>query len=364
MLLALSPERHFDEQESALLANHIEPYFTRLASYWEKGQYVDLVENYQALPQIFALDIRLCVYYLYAMWASKPETGLASCINALHCLLKHPQLPWRFCIHETQPDAAQSQSANALQNSLHLLFRKILHRMARQDAASSDLATNVSTPTGAVSAVDRANLGHTTEALARLTDLLTLRYPQLNAAFFGLVAQVSDYCRESEQRARTHDEAIEPQTGNGEYLDPAVEPLTPPGPPSTATEVSLTPTASAPLQQLLQHMHLFEQLCRQDDRLKAAVLLSELQARFERFDPLLYFPELFTDFIAQRATHAHRLEPYFSDRDSFQWQVLKDCLYVNPSAYLELRFSPPEPANTSHVGSASETAHALGHMNN
>lgn len=101
------------------------------------------------------------------------------------------------------------------------------------------------------------------------------------------------------------------------HLSPVGSPARPSpffaGGPETAASVSAPgeespPVAGGPeLKGLLRRLALLEVLCRRGQFRAAAVLLSDIQRKLSEFDPVRYFPSLFSDYLRALVTHGDAL---------------------------------------------------------
>jgi hypothetical protein len=78
--------------------------------------------------------------------------------------------------------------------------------------------------------------------------------------------------------------------------------------PATAvSEPSLDVLAGPELRALLRRLALLDLLCRRGRFRAAALLLSDVQAKLREFDPVRYFPSLFSDYLRALVTHGDAL---------------------------------------------------------
>jgi hypothetical protein len=94
-------------------------------------------------------------------------------------------------------------------------------------------------------------------------------------------------------------------------------------------------TPSYPLQMLFKRIQLLHKLVEKQQDLKAAIVLNDIQAELENFNPLVYLPEYFISFAALRASNVSNLEPYFCEQESYQWQSLQQYYKTDMQAFLD-----------------------------
>lgn len=82
---------------------------------------------------------------------------------------------------------------------------------------------------------------------------------------------------------------------------------TAPAAPSDSSQPLPVVVASPELRALLRKLALLEALCAQKRFRAAALLLSNVQAQLGSFDPLRYFPALFSGYLRALVTHGDAL---------------------------------------------------------
>lgn len=78
-------------------------------------------------------------------------------------------------------------------------------------------------------------------------------------------------------------------------------------PPTAAGETSPVVVAGPELRALLRRLDLLDVLCRRGRFRAAALLLSDVQQKLGEFDPLRYFPSLFSDYLRALVLHGDAL---------------------------------------------------------
>ncbi len=88
---------------------------------------------------------------------------------------------------------------------------------------------------------------------------------------------------------------------------------------------------------LLHRLHAFEELLQAGEYMKAAVLASDIQAAIASFDPVRYFPTLFSGFLAAFSNHMRPLETCLKESGSVQFKVLQKLYQVSPEEFVRKR---------------------------
>lgn len=90
-------------------------------------------------------------------------------------------------------------------------------------------------------------------------------------------------------------------------------------------------------QSLLLRLRSFESLLASGDYMKAAVLAHDIQQAIATFDPVRYFPSVFSGFLAAFSTHMHPLEACLKESGSVQFKVLQKLFQVAPDEFMRRR---------------------------
>ena len=94
---------------------------------------------------------------------------------------------------------------------------------------------------------------------------------------------------------------------------------------------------SAEWQTLLQRLRGFETLLENGDYMRAAVLAQDIQNAIATFDPVRYFPTLFSGYLAAFSEHMQPLETCLRESNSVQFKVLQKLFQVSPEQFLRRR---------------------------
>ncbi|MBS0647901.1 MAG: hypothetical protein JSS10_01595 [Verrucomicrobia bacterium] len=114
------------------------------------------------------------------------------------------------------------------------------------------------------------------------------------------------------------------------------EPASPKSPPvkpsekTPAKEISLQKilVASEPMMVLFKKIQVFEALIEKQDFEKAALVSDDISATIKNFDPVVFFPKLFSRYFALTATHSETLSDECNNKASLKWESLSR-LYQN-----------------------------------
>lgn len=306
--------------------------FNSMASHWQQGNYLQILEQADNLPLYCLCDIRICVYCLYSFWVSEKNHSFARVIIILTNILKHVQQPWLLT-----NDHKQLKNSKILMNSIGLFLRKSLVNITaasnHYDYSKEDIEHTCQALDDfkEVAGAGKCDVGQENDNSLR--ELMKHFYAIKDDNDKNIIevesVQVIDVLEKPQREMKTETETeIEKKSSNEALIDPA---LTNP---------------SYALQLLLRRMLVLQTLIEKQENLKAAIVLADIQSELDNFNPLIYFPEYFANFAGLRARHGGKLEPYFSQHKSYQWQVLNEYYRADMSAFVAMK-------ETEHASSGS-----------
>ena len=89
------------------------------------------------------------------------------------------------------------------------------------------------------------------------------------------------------------------------------------------------------LEKLTQKLHLFEALIKENKFKKASLVASDIQQIIENFDPILFFPELFSSYLSILAKHIDTLTMEWDQKESPQWNALNQLYQTDIEAFVK-----------------------------
>lgn len=305
--------------------NKTDDCFSVMSSYWQKGDYHDIVTLADIQPIHCLCDIRIAIYYLYSLWLTEADITTETILSVLISLLNHHQKPWKAMLINKKDDAVNK----ILENGISILVRKIVDHL-RNPSCNNNASTE--------------NPDEVLHILVKLTQALPNQLTSPNSKSQNSLTAAKDYyfnLAKNQGTPKQHSVVEGAQTEQQPTNDSSVR--------SAKTTISHTQIErslfqpSDALQNLYQRMLLLQALLQKHQLFKAAVVLTDIQEELDNFNPLLYFPEYFSAFASARAQSAAQLEPYFSMHESFQWQALNECYKTDMEAFLKLPETPHSP---------------------
>ncbi len=289
--------------------------FYAMSSYWQKGDYLDILTLADTQPTYSLCDIRIAVYYLYSLWVIQVDINTEYILSILLTLLSHHQQPWKAMLVNNKGSVDK-----ILANGVSILLRKIVDHLNNPTCKNN---ANAEDPEQVL-----PTLAKLAETLQQLSTDKRLHSSLLSAKDYYLNLAKEQHSAGHNTRVNESLDKLEASAKNSiSATDLAISP--------SASEPNLFKSSSA-LQNLFARMQLLETLLQKQQFLKAAVVLTDIQHELDNFKPLLYFPEYFSPFACTRAQSAAQLEPYFNLQESFQWQALNECYKTDMQAFLQL----------------------------
>jgi hypothetical protein len=297
----------------------IDDCFGTMATLWQQGNYAHIVKECDALPLYCLCDIRICVYYLYSLWRTQKNNPFSQSLIILTKVIKYQHQTY-IAERDTKNCLTQSK---VLSNSVGLFFRKTLKLLE-----SSSVRINP----------DDEDIAQVLSALADLQQLLQAENIFLDEDVDASRITITKYFSNIQDqlgKVLTDNSSMSNAESDSSDIEDEQAP-----PPSTrhARECqqlielpSLNP--SYPLQCLFKKIRALETLIENQQDLKAAIVLADIQTELDNFNPLVYLPEYFGGFAGLRAKYAGQLEPYFSHHKTYQWQVLHDYYRADIAAF-------------------------------
>jgi hypothetical protein len=315
-----------DKETTEKMVDQTNINFDKMNSLWQKGHYKQIVKNANSLPLYCICDIRICVYYLYSLWITSTTITTENIINTLAILLNHKQQPWLATLEQKNEKALE----NVIFKSTNLFFRQILRHIEKSNIPQK---TKNTSPANILQALDNFN------------KIIVTLQPELGEDIYNLLRMLRKYFStlQDENKANklelqpftqnindtkqeTNDERSESEIGKLVRLEAETDK-------TVFDRKAFTP--SYPLQMLFKRIQLLHKLVEKQQDLKAAIVLNDIQAELENFNPLVYLPEYFISFAALRASNVSNLEPYFCEQESYQWQSLQQYYKTDMQAFLD-----------------------------
>jgi|GEM_PF-7110965 len=342
-----SSKNSHNEDVSLLLTDTL---FLVMAPYWQRGDYHQVITLADNAAPCQLVDIRCCVYYLYALWVTNSKRKLCALLNVIACVFVHPN-----CVLLYKDNVAP------LYHCTRIFCSKLRRRLQRNTTTLTLTNDEVGGVLSAFSVLNDIFVEHYSSAdLSALTKPVIDYYQQYRVALQKeCEGSVGEKSIEGEHEPDALAIPVEEQLSNENEPTTRVEKKDCLYPQQIFTELSDGQKpyvdSSSVLALLLEKMTHFESLLGEDQTLKAAIILNEIQCELDSFNPVIYFPKLFSRFATAHAVHCEQLEPALHMHGSTQWETLRRLYQVDKSAFDNFKIIGEESFD-HYEGSVMNTA--------
>lgn len=286
-----------------------DPRFLRISALADDGRYREAADAIESLLAEGIVDIRLVVFVLFDAFIEGGIARLPEIAEGLSDLLAPGQV--RF--------GPKSRRDRHVQKSLTWLMDRVeqtltFHRV-KADETWQRLLADADT-------VDRS--------LVALKSLAANRDEPTRAALDESSSRLMRALRDLAEplRAAALEETAPPEarlSSEPERLD-----IIEPSDLADTLEIRVAP----PLRELLSKIRAFEVLVERGDHRKAALVAKDVQETIERFDPLIFLPDLFSRFGALLYEHIDAIAPQWEMSDTIGWRMLEQFYRVDLDAFV------------------------------
>jgi hypothetical protein len=299
-----------------------DPRWSDVTGLVQAGQFAEAAHKADELVRQGVYDVRLIGYLVFGHFLDEGPAGLPALFDALASVLNGN---WEAI-------GPAAQRAKATQQSLSWLFKQMLKQLGRDENTKSDVWQRWVRDTTAEQ-VD--------EALAQaflLQQAIEQRLANAAPAVLELLGKVQAWLR-SFQSALVP-AATEPPVGEAAASTsaPAAQAN---GEAAAATApaaaVDAPPIAgSYHLQLLMRKIDVFAALLEKQKLPAARIVADDISEVIASFDPLLYFPKLFSRFSRLMAVHAAAMAELEMDREAPPVKALQSLYRVDLDEFLKL----------------------------
>lgn len=304
-----------------------DPRLEAVSSLVQRAEYLEAAGQAEAILCEGIYDIRLIGFFMYGVFL---EQGIGSLKGIFDCCSGLLHDNWSAL----GPAAKREKHT---QTSLRWFLNQLQKKLQLEDSNKSELWEHwlsevTSEEVGdAIEAADgmRRALSMTLEdAATPLIDALA-KLSQWLAAFQQIIYREAEQGAEVEAGEAGEEEAAGPSdrradtdgrrtsSGGAAALDaPSIE-------------------GSYHLRLLIEKMEAFERLIAEEKYPRAALVADDINETLAAFDPRLFFPRLFARFAFLQATHIQELVAFEEEKQSPEWQALKDFYKVDLKGFVD-----------------------------
>jgi hypothetical protein len=316
MNLELLQERITVTQNPGL--DTLDPRWSELSGLVQEGRFAEAAQKSEELLGERVYDVRVAGYLCFGHFLDGGLASLAPICSALSSLLNDN---W-------EAFGPAPSRGKLTQQSLGWLFKQVLKQLQHGEHVQGDAWE-------AWQATPPVELDEVLAHIFELRQALESRFDKAAAVVLEPLGKVEAWLRAFQ--SAMHEAPRLPAE------EPAPEPSAAPALPAAtvpATAMAPAPAAgvdgSYHLLLLLRKIDAFASLLEQRKLTPALIVAEDVHAILARFDPLLYFPKLFSRFLHLAAVHAGDLAKASGERDAAPWKALRSLYQVDLDQFLAL----------------------------
>ena len=306
-----------------------DPRTFRSAHLAERGSYVEAAELAQSLIEEGSHDVRTICHYLLGLFTERGLPTMAEVVPRINSLLER-EFEWLL------PVVKRARAADsAFSGMFRIINQTCLFHAAQDDGTWQSWLESMDSALIDVLLEDVSTLGAALERMLESPQSMAqlVRFRRFVKDSLAPPVRRREHAKAAAERAR-----VEAQEASGQAALVTAEESAAPTRPSVGTSGQPAEARRAPdgagdafgvlgqspaLRLLIRKLDGFERLMSKDDMAKAAIVASDIRAIIGDFDPVLYLPQLFTDFFERLSTSIDELIPFWHDSDSPTWQALE-----------------------------------------
>jgi len=281
-----------------------DPRFDIISTLVVEGNYIEAAEKSENIIVDEIYDIRLICYFLYGYWLEQGLITIGEVLNTLeHIILNN----WEAI----GPVKRREQNIN---NSLSWIFKQVLKNIQYEErkdtvqwqqwkeTVSVDEINKVLQASEAFRLIVTEKLGKTTASI-----VASSKIDNWLRALQQLCCEVSVSVSAPSTNNTIPALAF---NGKGKKFE-----------------------ASYHMELLIKKLSAFEYLVEEGKFRKAALLADDINLTLVNFDPMLYFPKTFEEFIRLQALNFEELSDYEQFRETPQWRAMQDWLKTDLNSF-------------------------------
>lgn len=307
-----------------------DPRLTDIASLAQNGEYLQAAEASQEVLAEEIVDIRLLGFFLYGLFLEGGVRALGDIFSDAAWFLEHN---WAVA----GPVEKREKHGQATFRWLFTQMEKKLKfeegsqgaywQRWLQESDSEDVARAITEADGLVEVIQET-LGQKPDGIEKIKSWLS--------SFQKLAAQTAIEEEEEEtfdNEQEADEEEIEPAPRSSAGAEARTLPSVLAGAPDSS---GLWVEGSFHLGELMSKIETFEMLMEKDMFPQAALVADDIMESIENFDPLRYFPKLFSRFFMLFATRSDELLGFDEFKESREWQLFRQYFKVDREGFVNL----------------------------
>ncbi|MHC1724565.1 MAG: type VI secretion system protein IglI family protein [Syntrophobacteraceae bacterium] len=308
-----------------------DPRLEEVSSLVQRAQYIEAAELAQSVLAEGINDIRMIGFLSYGVFL---ERGIGSLKEILLCLAGVLRDSWSA----VGPAVKREKHA---QTSLRWFSNQLLKKLQYEENAKSELwerwvsevtSDEIGETLDAADELKRISITVLEDAATPLIDGLAKLVQWLQAlqqvVYREDVPEAEPEPEQESMEASEEDAEIPHVQRGGEDMRQVAADL-------PASEEGLVIEGSYYLRALMKKIAAFERLVAEEKYPRAALVAEDINESIASFDPRLYFPKLFARYAYLRAAHFQDLFAFDDQRETAEWQALKEFYRVDLEGFVE-----------------------------
>ncbi|QFY41262.1 hypothetical protein F6R98_00405 [Candidatus Methylospira mobilis] len=296
-----------------------DPRFDEIATLAQNGDYAAAAHASEAIIAEEIYDIRLICYLLYGYWLEQGVASLGPVVTCLHNVVANN---WDAI------GPARNREKN-VQLSLTWMFRSLMRKAQYEEDNDTPVWH------GWQNEVSVDEITAILETGSEFSRGIKLRMEDGAGPVLDLWSKVVEWLGQLQRLVYKQPEP-EPSSGADEAEMDEMTEENEEAPSAGSNQraskgqfAGMEIEGSYHMTMLLKKLTAFEQLSREQNFFKAALVADEINQAIADFDPRLYFPKVFEEFIKLQAVNFSELADYMEHKESPEWQAMQDWLRVD-----------------------------------
>ena len=309
-----------------------DPRFDEIASLVQAGKDAEAAELSENILADGVYDIRLICYFLYGYWLNEGFSSLGLVIDCLN----------NAVLENWESFGPALKREKITQNSLGWLFRQILKKLQYEESKNSELwqRWQESVTTDEVAEILESGQAFRLGISRQLEDAsgpvvdTWSRIEEWLRTFQRLAHRPSEpEGEQAQEQEQEQEEYLLRESGSRENnFDFAGKADSKPR--TVLMSGGEGMEGSYHWNLLLKKLAAFDRLIQEQKYPLAAIVMDDINQSLVNFDPRLYFPKTFEDFVRLQAINFEELAEYVEGRESPAWSAMQEWFRIDMDGFL------------------------------
>jgi hypothetical protein len=307
-----------------------DPQLADIANLAQEREFAEAGKRVGMLLDDGIYDLRLIPYYLFHHFEKDGIEGLKAIFQTFTAILKENWPAFGPEKNKDQhADAALSWFAKNLNKEFkhHEKFNdrtyKAWIRTAKDNKLAGVVEAGQALRAAVVEAIDApTGLEYLDRSLRWIADTSTFLREGSQATTAGAELNVDQSSESKSAQAELAGKENASQTMNAEPSMPLVE-------------------GSQLMKELLRRLQVFAVLVENGEHFKASLVAMDIDKRLNEFDPMEYFPKLFSTYTRLMSQHIGTIASFWQSQESLAWKATKKFYEVDLQSFIDSDIPPP-----------------------